>query len=338
MVKSPGAGWQNIVLRPMRLSPVLTRGNCLCAAHWRLAQATHAWPGGELHSAASPHLAAAGFRPSQLLCRSLASASVAQQADALPAVAALGPARARPAAYGQPACDYTLLAACVRELQERWIPAKVDQAVLGSPTTLYLRLRSGAAAPAPPSTPPHAAPGAVAALVATVQPASKSGKLKKKDFLAGRAPPAAEEQAAASWDVGPPERAAPATPLPEFASGWLALSWHTWAARICVGSAPSRGDAAEAFSFGAQVRICKSAHQQVTSQSAHPMVWSASGAAAAARPGAAEGGAAAGLGARVPAGLWTAAGQGALPPHLPGSAGQARFFGIFLPLSLFAHA
>ena len=264
MVKSPGAGWQNIVLRPMRLSPVLTRGNCLCAAHWRLAQATHAWPGGELHSAASPHLAAAGFRPSQLLCRSLASASVAQQADALPAVAALGPPRARPAAYGQPACDYTLLAACVRELQERWIPAKVDQAVLGSPTTLYLRLRSGAAAPAPPSTPPRAAPGAVAALVATVQPASKSGKLKKKDFLAGRAPPAAEEQAAASSDIGPPERAAPATPLPEVASGWLALSWHTWAARICIGSSPSRGDAAEAFSFGAQVRLCKSAHQPST--------------------------------------------------------------------------
>ncbi len=149
MFNPPGAGWQSI-LRPVRLSPVLDRGSCLCAAQWQVAQATHAWHGGTLHSAASPHLAAAGCRPSRLLCRSLASAPVTQQADAPPAVAALGPPKALPAAYGQPACDYTLLAACVRELQERWIPAKVDQAVLGSPTTLYLRLRNGAALPPPP--------------------------------------------------------------------------------------------------------------------------------------------------------------------------------------------
>ncbi|KAF8058048.1 rqcH [Scenedesmus sp. PABB004] len=39
------------------------------------------------------------------------------------------------------------------------------------------------------------------------------------------------------------------TPL---AQGWLHLSWHPVAARVCMGQPPPRGDVAEAFSFAAQ--------------------------------------------------------------------------------------
>lgn len=40
------------------------------------------------------------------------------------------------------------------------------------------------------------------------------------------------------------------TPLSQ---GWLHLSWHPTAARVCLGQPPHRGDVTEAFSFAEQV-------------------------------------------------------------------------------------
>eukprot|EP00798_Chlamydomonas_sp_ICE-L_P021695 gene21695-28718_t len=37
-------------------------------------------------------------------------------------------------------------------------------------------------------------------------------------------------------------------------TGWLHLSWHPYAARVCMGAPPSRGSAAEAFTLGEQVQ------------------------------------------------------------------------------------
>jgi hypothetical protein len=36
--------------------------------------------------------------------------------------------------------------------------------------------------------------------------------------------------------------------------GWLHLSWHQAAARLCIGRAPARGDVSEAFTLAQQVR------------------------------------------------------------------------------------
>ncbi len=255
MAQPPGPCWQRI-LRPARLSPVLLRGACV--ARWRLADG--AWGGRAARWAACPCLAGGRWRAGRRACAAAAAArracsaaaAAAQLADA-PAAAPPVPPPGPPVAHVQAACDYTLLAACVAELQARWVPAKVDQAVLGSATTLHLRLRAEAAAPAPPPTPAPPAAAAPAPPAPPAPPAAKSGKVKKRGFLAARAAAPAAERAAPA--AAPEARAAPAAPpAAPAASAWLALSWHTWAARLCVGAPPGRGDAAEAFGFGSQAR------------------------------------------------------------------------------------
>ena len=246
MFQPHSAGWQSM-LQPLRLSPALAAGRC--SVSWRFMRAMPAWDCDVPAWAARPGTAAAGWAPSRLVCT---CAAAAELADAPVAAAPPSLRRAEPAACIQPACDYTLLAACVRELQERWVPAKVDQAVLGSATTLYLRLRAEAAAPA--GTPPAAAPAAPPAHAALAQPAAKSGKLKKRAYTAslqGATPAPAREPDAAPAE---PARGSAAGQAPEIASAWLCASWHTWAARLCIGSPPGRGAASEAFSFGAQAR------------------------------------------------------------------------------------
>ena len=243
MLQPPSAGWQSM-LQPLRLSPMLAAGRC--SAGWRFAQQP-ACGCSASPCAARPGAAAAGWAPSRLVCT---CAAAARLADAPAAVAPPSPPRAQPAGHSQPACDYTLLAACVAQLQqERWVPAKVDQAVLGSATTLYLRLRAEAAAPA--RTPPATAPAHAPAPATPTQAGGKSGKVKKRAHLHSAPPAHAPAPDAAPAEPAPGPAAGQA---PEVASGWLALSWHTWAARLCIGSPPSRGNAAEAFAFGAQAR------------------------------------------------------------------------------------
>lgn len=47
-------------------------------------------------------------------------------------------------------------------------------------------------------------------------------------------------------------------------TGWLHVSWHPVAARVCVGEQPERGEASEAFPLGALVNAkCASTHHSV---------------------------------------------------------------------------
>ena len=71
--------------------------------------------------------------------------------------------------------DYTLLAASVHELQQFWVPSKIEGVLMADENTLALNLR------------------------------------------------AVDRR------------------------GWLHISWHTVAARVCLGPYPERGEASEAF-------------------------------------------------------------------------------------------
>jgi hypothetical protein len=78
--------------------------------------------------------------------------------------------------------DYTLTLACQQELQQIWVPAKVQRTVLADPTTLALGIRT------------------------------------------------IDRQ------------------------GWLFLSWHPVAARVCTGAAPDRGEASSSYPFAELAR------------------------------------------------------------------------------------
>lgn len=58
-----------------------------------------------------------------------------------------------------------------------------------------------------------------------------------------------------TWQVVQPDKFTLAlrlrTPL---SHGWLHLSWHPTAARLCVGRPPARGDVSEGFTLAQQVR------------------------------------------------------------------------------------
>jgi hypothetical protein len=131
--------------------------------------------------------------------------------------------RPSPRAPQRQTLDYTALRACVQQLQDEWVPSKVEEVRLRATHRPYSAAErssgAGRASHAALSLPSQPAPRTAPPLpTKVVQPDAYTLSLRLR------------------------------TPLRQ---GWLHLSWHPTAARLAAGGAPPRGAASEAFSFAA---------------------------------------------------------------------------------------